>query len=313
MGATARAARVIERCSLSGFCSPGGADAAKTQRRDAVSVKVALRSLAWLPLTLALAPVALRGGDEARAPGLALEGEEAEEFLRTAELVDKDYVGEGITNPELATLTDGTRTLRAIWKTVNEHKPGQARMETGWEFDFRDQWKAEVMAYELDKLLGLRLVPPTVERRLDGRIGSLQLWVEEAINEEERRERGLKPPVPPRYNFQLHSVRLLHQLTYNTDFRNIHNVIVDPSFRVYAIDNSRAFRIQTDLQAPDDLQCFSRAVIERLKALDRALLEEKLGPWIEDMQIDGLLARRDAILAICEERIKENGPGNTLY
>jgi len=264
---------------------------------------------AALALTLA-APVA---GEEQKLSGLSLQGQEAEEFLRTARVVDREGIGKGITRPEKLTLTDDKQTLHAAWKTIDVHKPGQQRMERGWEFDFRDSWKSEVAAYELDKLLGLGLVPPTVERRIDGRVGSLQLWVEQALTEDDRAKRKLQPPHLPRWNNQLHNVRLFHQLTYNTDFQNVRNVLVDPTFRVYAIDNSRAFRIQTQLMVPDDLQCFSRSVLEKLKALDLPLLEEKLGPWTDKIQIEGLLARRDAILALVEKRIKQKGEGVVLF
>lgn len=267
-------------------------------------------------LLLCGAALALAGpiaGEEPKASGLLLQGQAAEEFLRTARVVGREGIGKGITRSEKLTLTDGERTLHAAWKTIDVHKAGQQRMETGWEFDFRDSWKSEVAAYELDKLLGLDLVPPTVERRLEGHVGSLQLWVEAALTEYDRATRELEPPHLPRWNNQLHNVRLLHQLTYNTDFQNTRNVLVDPAFRVYAIDNSRAFRIQTQLMVADDLQCFSRSVLEKLRTLDLPLLEEKLGPWLEKRQLEGLLARRDAILALVEKRIQKKGEGAVLF
>lgn len=245
--------------------------------------------------------------------GLALEGEEAEAFLRSAEVVKREDIGKGITRPQRLTLRDGTRTARAVWKTIDVHTLGQQRMAQGWEFDFRDSWKGEVAAYELDKLLGLHLVPPTVERRIDRRAGSLQLWVEQAQTEDERQQKRREPPHLPRWNNQLHNVRLLHQLAYNADFLNVRNVLSDPSFRVYAVDNSRAFRIQRTLLAADDLVCFSRSVLERLKTIDRAVLHEHLAPWLDDTQIEGLLARRDLILAIVEKRVQDKGEGAVLF
>jgi hypothetical protein len=156
-------------------------------------------------------------------------------------------------------------------------------------------------------------VPPTVERRIAGRSGSLQMWVEAAMTEADRKQRGLEAPDPAAWNAQMHKVRLLHQLTYNTDHRNVRNVLLDPTFRVYAVDSSRAFRIQTDLLAPDDLLRFSRAVIGTLAALDRPALEASLRPWLDGRQIDGLLARRDRILALVKERIAEKGEEAVLY
>jgi hypothetical protein len=264
-------------------------------------------------VAVAFALVGPLDGEDRTAAGLPLQGAEAEEFLRTARVVQRSPIGEGVTRPDRLTLSDDRRTLHAVWKAIDVHNPGHQRLEFGWEFDFRDSWKCEVAAYELDKLLGLGLVPPTVERRLFGRTGSLQLWVENSLTEHDRSRRRLNPPHLPRWNNQLHNVRLLHQLEYNTDFRNVRNVVVDPEFRIYAVDNSRAFRIQRDLLAPDDLACFSRSVLERLKALDLPLLEERLGRWLEKGQLDGLIARRDAILLLVEERIREKGEGGTLF
>ncbi len=247
-----------------------------------------------------------------RPSGLALEGARAEEFLRTARVLHKESIGTGITRPDRLTLTDDGLTLRAVWKTVNVHTLGQQRMEFGWEFDFRDSWKNEVAAYELDKLLGLSLVPPTVERRIDGRVGSLQMWVEGAKTEDDRIARNLQPPDLQGWNRQLHNVRLFHQLTYNTDFRNIRNVLYDPDFRVHLVDSSRAFRIQRSLLVPDDIVCVSRSALERLKALDRPTVEKRLSPWLGKMQIAGLLARRDVLLALLDARIKERGEAAVL-
>jgi hypothetical protein len=247
------------------------------------------------------------------ASGLPLAGEAAETFLRTAAVVSREPLGEGVTRSERLTLRDGTRTCRAAWKTIHERKMGLQRLERGGlEFDFRDSWKSEVAAWELDKLLGLGLVPPTVERRIGGRTGALQMWVERAMTEDDRGRRGLEPPDLAAWNVQMHRVRLLHQLTYNTDYRNVHNVLVDASFRIYAIDSSRAFRIQHELMVPDDLVRFSRAVLEGLAALDRPTVEARLGAWLEKMQIDGLMARRDLILALARRRVAEKGEAAVL-
>ena len=58
---------------------------------------------------------------------------------------------------------------------------------------------------------------------------------------------------------------------------------------------------------------FSRAAIERLRALDRPTALARLGSWLDRLQIDGLLARRDAILALVEARVAERGEGAALY
>ncbi len=248
------------------------------------------------------------------AYGLPLQGEAAETFLRTAEYVSKKGIKIGITNPDQYTLTDGTRTLRAAWKTIDEFKRGITSLEGGGVIvDFADSYKHEIAAYELDKLIGLHLVPPTVERTFGGRKGSLQLWVEGAMTEAERKKKRITPPDPGTWNEQMYKVRLLHQLTDNTDYRNINNVLSDPSFRVYAVDCSRGFTIYGDLRAPKELVRFPRSVLEALKTLDRPTLDARLGKWLGGPQIEGLLLRRDKLLALAAQRVAENGEAAVLY
>jgi hypothetical protein len=277
----------------------------------------ALGPVVWIGALLVLALTSRAPAQDGKAHGLPLQGAEAEEFLATARVVQREDIGEGVTHPQRLTLTDGERTLRATWKTIDVHKIGVWRDERGgYQFDFRDSWKHEVAAYELDKLLGLGMVPPTVERRIDGRRGSLQLWVEGVMTEDDRREREIKPKGPReaiQLYYQMQCVRLFHQLTYNTDFTNIENVLVAPDFRLYVIDASRAFRIQHELLAPNDLECFSRATLERLKALDEAMIEGTMGDLLDDIQVEGLLARRDKILTLVEVRLVEEGPGKVLF
>ena len=144
--------------------------------------------------------------------------------------------------------------------------------------DFRDSWRFEPAAYELDKVLGLRLVPPAVERTIDGKTGSLQVWVEGTITEDERGRRAVEDPDADHWNRQMYNARLLQQLTYNTDFRNVRNLLVDPAFRIYLVDFSRAFRTLTYLMVEDDLDRFSRSALERLERLDAPGPRAQRGP-----------------------------------
>ncbi len=248
------------------------------------------------------------------AYGLPLEGEAAETFLKTAQVVRKKSLGSGITHSEQYTLSDGSRTHKAVFKTIDEFKRGVTSFQGGGVYvDFSDSWKHEVAAYELDKLLGTRLIPPTVERTFGGTKGSLQMWVEGAMTEADRKEKKLAPPDIDAWNRQMYNVRLLHQLTYNTDSRNIRNVLTDPSFRVYAIDFSRAFLGYPQLPSDKDLPRFSRSVLEALKALDRPTLDARLGQWLSGAQIGPLLKRRDKVLELAARLVQERGEAAVLF
>jgi hypothetical protein len=248
------------------------------------------------------------------AYGLPLKGEAAETFLRTATVVRKKGLSTGITRSEQYTLTDGTQTHKAVWKTIDEFKRGVTSFEGGGVMvDYEDSFRFEIAAYELDKLLGLDLVPPTVERTFGRTTGSLQMWVEGAMTEAERKKRGLKPPDPQAWNAQIYKERLLHQLTFDWDAQNITNTLLDPSFRVYAIDFSRSFPTFDRVRDEKALERFSRSVLEALKRLDRPTLEARLGAWIRPPQVEALLKRRDQILAIAARRVAEKGEAAVLY
>jgi len=253
----------------------------------------------------------LQAPQAAAAP--ALEGPRAERFLAAAEILDRESLDVGVTQPQRLTLAIGPVTARAVWKTIDEFRPLQQLERGRPEMSFRDTYKHEIAAYELDKLLGLGMVPPTVEREIRGTQGSLQLWMEGCITEWERIEEERRPPSPAWWNFEMAKVRLFHQLIYDTDRSNVRNLLVDPDFRIYIIDSGRAFRLHHGLDREEGLTIFSRALLERLRALTPVLLTERLGAWLTPMQIEALLARRDLVVARADELVAERGQGAVLY
>ncbi len=267
-----------------------------------------------LILSLPLAAALVAASPDQQPFGLPLEGEEAERFLATARIVRMMPVGVGITNPYKVYLTNGNRTIKAIWKTVDEHRQELSRSEKGsFQFGFRDSYKYEIAAYELDKLLGLGLVPPTVERTIDGKTGSLQLWVEGAFTEHQRRKQKLFPKDGWRWGAQMYKVNLLNQLIYDTDTKNARNILFDPDFRVYAIDNSRSFRLYKQLPAAEELRRFSRSAIDKLRELDRERAESRLGRWLQDSEMSALLKRCDLVLERVDRLVDEQGEAVVFY
>jgi hypothetical protein len=262
----------------------------------------------YLFLTLLLA-----APNSSRPSALPFEGEEAEAFLAAAEVVDKETLQIGVTRSERVTLSDGERTARAIWKVIDDYEPFKRFPDGSHELGFHDSYKNEIAAYELDKLIGLGLVPPVVERRFQRERGALQLWCEGTIMEMERIEEGLTPKDPEVWNQQMFKVRLFHNLTYNTDFNNVGNILSDPESRIYLIDHSRAFRTKKELLAEGDLTRFSGSLLAGLRRLDQKTLKESLGHWLSKAQIEGLLARRDLILQLAERLIAERGEAAALY
>lgn len=248
-------------------------------------------------------------------PPLVLTGEAAEEFLKTAEVIAiEDTNTKGITNPKKVTLFDGEVTAKAVFKTVEEFYPKQ-KLTTGRTiFKLRDDYRHEIAAYELGNLLCLGIVPPTVERKIRGATGSLSLWVNGTMTEWHRKKvKKLTPPNAREWNDQMFTIRLFMQLTWDADYNNISNLLIDADWKIWKIDSSRAFQGTKKLRREGSLTRFSRPVLKALEDLTREEVDVTLGPWLAADQLKGLWARRTRILELAQERIEERGEAAVLY
>jgi hypothetical protein len=226
---------------------------------------------------------------------------EMEAFLARARIVRRRTVGKGITGTIRATLSDGTLTHDASVQTVDISQQ-QYRGTRGMELNFRDTWRFNVAAYLLDTLLDLGMIPATVERLFDGREASFTWWVDDMqMDEGERRAKGVPPPDSLWWNEQMWIVRVFDQLIDNTD-RNLGNLLITSTWRVWMIDHTRAFRRHHVLRAPENLGRCDRRLLAQLRALDRETLGRALGRYLGAPEIAGVLARRDLIVAHFERQ-----------
>ncbi|TDI45536.1 MAG: hypothetical protein E2P02_07100 [Acidobacteria bacterium] len=244
--------------------------------------------------------------------GLLLTGSEAEIFLREAKIEGSEDIGIGVTKPQRLTLSDGTTTSPAAWKTVDIFKRGLTRVDGKVARDFRDSYKFEIAAYELDKLLGLGFVPPAVERTIRGETGSLSLWVHGTVTEWDRQQENIPIKSPKGYVEGMLNLRLFHLLTHNIDYKNVRNVLVGDG-KIWAIDHSRAFRNSKKLIEEIKPQRFSRSVLEALRGLTMEVLQEPLGKWLAKRQLEAMLARRDLIVEGADKLIAERGEEAVLF
>jgi hypothetical protein len=235
-----------------------------------------------------------RGRVPVDAPLLALDHRDdayIEKFLRTARVVADDEIGVGSTRPRQLTLARDEERRHAVFKTHSGPAPTRGRPPA-------DRYQNEVAAYWLDRELGLGLVPPTILRIVDGERGSLQLWIEGAISDRHRRDEGVAPRDPQQFAEQQALLWLLDQLIDNRA-RGPSNVLVTVADdELHAIDNARSFGLDTcpecigppETPLPDE-------VLDRLAALERGPLLQRMHGVLDERQVDALLARRDALLA----------------
>ena len=240
-----------------------------------------------------------------------IQGAELEDFLTRGKIIAMKDIGEGVTLPKKATLElDGVKHF-GVFKTIDESAKVK-QLDRGIELEFQDSWKTEVAAYELDKLVGLGMVPATVERVYDGKHGSMQFWVESKMSEAERVKRKLQPPLAFEWDEQIARLRLFDNLIYNTD-RHMNNLLITEDWKIRLIDHSRTFRPFDQVKDPKALTRFSRSLLEKMEQLNEPTLTEHLGKYLTPYQIQGLLKRRDAIMAISKKMVAEKGAGAVLY
>lgn len=229
----------------------------------------------------------------------ALSDAEIERFLLEARVVRTRGTGKGVTGSVRATLTDGVLTHDAQIQTVRVHKP-IAKYGKILEVDFRDDHIFNVAAYRLDRMIGLNMVPVSVSRRWQTQPAAFTWWIDDVLMDEGTRiKKKVQPPQPAVWNESMQIMRVFDQLIYNVD-RNHGNVLMTTDWRVWAIDHTRAFRRQKVLKNPENVTRFDRQIFERLKQLDRDLLKAELGKYLTDWELDGLIARRDLIVAALE-------------
>lgn len=266
-------------------------------------------------MVVLLLGIAAVGWSDSRVTGLPLEGEEALQFLRTARVAGKPkhFDALAITDPIQITLTDGSRTLRAIFKDEDtlhrKHTFADGRVLRS----VKDSYKHEIAAFELDTLLGLGIVPPCVERKIASRTGALCLWVENAMTESERLHQNVRPPSPADWNDQMFTIRLLQQLIWDPDFNNVRNLLVDAEFKIYKIDSSMAFRPDAKLRREEGLTRFSRRALASLEALERSEFEARLTPWLDKKRLETLWIRRTRLLELANKAIAAANEESVLF
>jgi hypothetical protein len=243
----------------------------------------------------------------------ALSEEEMRHFLLTAKVVKFKQTSKGVTRPSRFTLSDGTVTHDAGFQSIDERRTLE-QLENGTvEINFCDSYHYNIAAYELAKLLGLeRMMPVTVERKWEGKTGSLTWWLKTQMDEKERITKHIRPPDIEAWNMQMHRKRVFAHLVYDTD-PNLTNVLIGENWELYMIDFSRAFRLREDLANVEDLVSCDRQLLDRLRKLDEADVKRVVGKHLNSPEIKALMKRRDRIVAHFEQMVAQKGEDAVLY
>lgn len=229
---------------------------------------------------------------------------EVMEFLRKAKVKSSKNIPVGVTGPQKMLLEkDGVRA-NAHLNTVEVEKPFVTLADGRREIGFRDSYRYNGAAYALALLLGFDNVPPSVERTVSGQAGSLTIWIENTFTEKDRMAKKLAPPKPQTWTHQLQNMYVFDNLIYNTD-RNQGNILIDPEWKVWMIDHTRAFRRYDDLFDASKIEMCGRSLYQRLKELSDEEIKLRLKPHLTGAEINAILKRRPKVIAHIEKLIQE--------
>jgi hypothetical protein len=238
--------------------------------------------------------------------------EQIKHFLLTAKIVNVHDAKKGITHTHRFTLSDGTVTHDASFQSIDEHKASQ-RFATGTETQFVDSYKYNLAAYELAQLLGLDdLLPVYVERMWQGNPGSLSWWLPVKMDDADRRKQNLSPPDSDAWNYQIYKVRVFDVLVADSD-PNLTNMLIGENWQIWRVDFTRAFRLSKDIADPRDLVHCEKHLWEKLNALTASELSAKTKSYLTKSEVEGVMARRDKIVAQFQRMISEKGENQVLY
>jgi hypothetical protein len=238
--------------------------------------------------------------------------EQIKQFLLTAKVVSSRVSKKGITHTSRLTLSDGAVTHDASFQPIDEHKASK-EVAGGTELNFVDSYKYNIAAYELAELLSMDdMLPVYVERKWEGKVGSLSWWLPVKMDDEERYTKKITPPDGDAWNNQMYKIRVFDQLVSDSD-PNLTNLLIGENWQIWRIDFTRAFRLNKEPKDPKDLVRCDRQLFEKLKALDANALTEKTKRYLTKDEVKAVMARRDKIVAHFQKMISEKGENEVLY
>lgn len=231
--------------------------------------------------------------------------EEIEEFLRGASPLFVIPGPAGRTDPWRVRLGGEGVERWAQFKYIDRPRPAA----------IPDSYRYELAAYALAKHLGLGFVPPVVERGINETLGSLQIFVDDAIRESEIQRRKVVLADPGAHDRSLADLRVFINLVADRcDADRDRDILVQRrSSKVFAVDFSQAFSPRADAVPGCGITRCSRDLYERLRRWDGDAVDRLLGGYLNEDELRALQARAGAVLDEIRNQIHLKGESAVLF
>jgi hypothetical protein len=229
-----------------------------------------------------------------------LSDHQLERFLEKAEIksMEELKVVEGLPLLILS-LEQKDMKLRALFGDSDES--AEAAAADGRKA--RRRFQNQVAAYRLDRMFGLNMVPVTVFRKVDGKKGGVQVWMQSAWDLRQILESEIPVEQLSDLDGEVARARAFRGLIGVEEWLQFGALLIPASRKVMLSDNGVSFSDDPDVENFLDHGCgpVGDAFLHSLGTLELGQLKKKLGDLLSGAQIKAVLARRDGLLDLCRD------------
>ena len=234
--------------------------------------------------------------------------EEIIDFMLNAKVASRKHTPLGVNRPYRVLLERDGVKMNAVFRQVSV-KQKSLRLDDGSvQLFFRDECRFELAADCWDS---------TTFRRW---------WSESSSAQRERFKPGWRSPsrrssAVKKSDSQracsigcarTHTMDIFDNLISNDD-RNLGNMLIDPEWKLWMIDHTRAFRRNRELANPDKIKFCPRVMWNSLQKLDKQVLRSEMSGILVQAELQGLLERCDRMLEFLQKLIDQRGEGAVLF